>query len=66
MPLAHEHEIHRRRFSRNAGLGVVLGAFVVLIFVLTFVKVTQQSMVFPDQPTTSGTPSAPFEVQEGQ
>lgn len=36
-----EHEIHTRRFSRNLGLGLVLAAFVVLVFALTVVKVTQ-------------------------
>lgn len=35
-----EHELHRRRFSRNLGIGVVLGAFVALVFALTVVKVT--------------------------
>ena len=35
-----EHEMHRRRFSRNVGLGLVLGAFVVLVFALTLVKVS--------------------------
>ncbi len=49
MPLTHEHELHKRRFSRNVGLGVVLGAFVVLIFFLTFAKVTQQNIQFPDE-----------------
>lgn len=36
-----EHEIHRRRFGRNLGIGLVLGAFVVLVFALTVVKVTR-------------------------
>ena len=36
-----EHELHRRRFGRNLGLGVVLGALVVLVFGLTVVKVTR-------------------------
>ncbi len=34
------HEIHKRRFGRNLGLGLVLAAFVALVFGLTFVKVT--------------------------
>ena len=33
------HEIHKRRFGRNVGLGVVLGLFVALVFGLTVVKV---------------------------
>ncbi|QOL81160.1 cytochrome C oxidase assembly protein [Pseudooceanicola spongiae] len=48
MPLAHEHELHRRRLSRNLGLGGVLLAFVFLIFGMTFVKVTAQNVQFPD------------------
>jgi len=32
------HEIYGRRRSRNRGLGLVLGAFVVLIFAVTVVK----------------------------
>ncbi|WP_328590525.1 hypothetical protein [Frigidibacter oleivorans] len=36
-----DHELHRRRFGRNLGLGLVLAAFVALIFALTVVKVSQ-------------------------
>ena len=36
-----EHEMHRRRFSRNVGVGIALGCFVALVFALTVVKVTQ-------------------------
>ena len=35
-----EHELHKRRFSRNMGLGLVLVFFVCLVFGLTIVKVT--------------------------
>ena len=35
------HELHTRRFSRNIGLGLVLAAFVALIFGLTVVKITE-------------------------
>jgi hypothetical protein len=34
-----EHELHRRRFGRNLGLGLTLAAFVALVFALTVVKV---------------------------
>lgn len=34
-----QHEIHKRRFSRNLGLGLTLAAFVGLVFALTVVKV---------------------------
>ncbi len=33
------HELHKRRFSRNLGLGLTLAAFVGLVFALTVVKV---------------------------
>lgn len=36
-----EHEIHNRRKGRNVGIGLMLVAFVVLVMVLTFVKITQ-------------------------
>lgn len=36
-----EHEIHKRRFGRNVGLGVTLALFVGLVFALTVVKVTR-------------------------
>ena len=34
------HEIYKRRFSRNLGVGLTLAAFVGLVFALTVVKVT--------------------------
>lgn len=49
-----EHEIHRRRFGRNLGLGLVLGTFVVLVFALTVVKVTKEGQM---QATGSGAAS---------
>jgi hypothetical protein len=36
-----EHEIHKRRFGRNLGLGLVLAGFVGVVFLLTVVKVTR-------------------------
>ena len=36
-----EHEIYRRRFSRNMGLALALVGFVLLSFFLTVEKVTQ-------------------------
>jgi hypothetical protein len=41
MPFQVEHEIHRRRFSRNLGLALVLAGFVAIVFLLTVVKVTR-------------------------
>jgi hypothetical protein len=39
MALRVEHEIHRRRWGRNLGLGLVLVGLVGLVFGLTVVKV---------------------------
>ena len=39
------HDLHRRRFSRNLGVGLVLGAFILLIFGLTVAKVTTGNFV---------------------
>ena len=39
MAITRDHELHTRRFGRNLGLGLVLGAFVVLVFGLTIAKV---------------------------
>lgn len=35
------HEIFARRRSRNLGLGLVLGAFVLIVFAVTVVKLTE-------------------------
>ena len=35
------HELHRRRFGRNVGVGVLLVLFVGLVYALTVVKVTR-------------------------
>ncbi|MVO16745.1 cytochrome C oxidase assembly protein [Parasedimentitalea huanghaiensis] len=42
-----QHEIHQRRFGRNLGVGLSLGAFVVLVLALTLVKVTSSDFKFP-------------------
>ena len=39
MPIAREHDLHRRRLSRNVGVGLTLVAFIVLVFGLTIAKV---------------------------
>ncbi len=52
-----EHEIHRRRFSRNLGVGLALMAFVALVFALTVVKVTQGDMMHAnDHESITGAP----------
>lgn len=40
MALSKQHDLHKRRFGRNLGVGLVLGAFIALIFGMTIVKVT--------------------------
>jgi len=47
MALSRQHDLHKRRFSRNLGLGLVLGAFAVLIFGLTVVKVSRGDFAPP-------------------
>ncbi|WP_166433966.1 hypothetical protein [Roseovarius spongiae] len=41
------HELHKRRFSRNLGLGLVLAAFVALVFGLTIAKVSHEDFSVP-------------------
>ena len=47
MSLKPEHEIHQRRKGRNVGVGLMLGAFVVLIMALTYVKITSGAFELP-------------------
>ncbi len=53
-----EHDLHRRRRSRNVGLGLVLLGFVALVFGLTVVKVGQGDLMegFDHQPRVSVLP----------
>lgn len=41
MSFGKEHEIHKRRFGRNLGVGLLLAALIALVFGLTVVKVTR-------------------------
>jgi hypothetical protein len=36
-----QHEIHKRRFGRNLGVGLLLAALIAIVFGLTVVKVTR-------------------------
>lgn len=38
MAFKEEHEIYKRRFGRNVGVGGALLAFVILVFALTIAK----------------------------
>lgn len=49
MSLSKQHEIHGRRFSRNMGLGLVLAAFVALVFGLTIAKVSNDEFSVPTE-----------------
>ena len=40
MRLRVEHDLHRRRRSRNVGLGLVLVGLIVVVFGLSVVKIT--------------------------
>ncbi len=39
MGLTHEHEMHKRRRGRNAGVGLVLAAFIAILFGMTIAKI---------------------------
>ena len=45
MAIRATHDLHRRRLSRNVGVGVVLVAFVAVIFGLTVAKVSTTGAV---------------------
>ncbi len=40
-----EHELHTRRRGRNGTLGLILGGFVLLVFVVTVVKLSAGQMI---------------------
>jgi len=42
MSFPEQHEMHKRRFGRNLGVGLTLAAFIILVFGLTIAKVTRQ------------------------
>jgi len=52
MALSKQHEVHKRRFSRNLGLGIVLAAFVGLVFLLTVAKVSDDGFDMQSQQQT--------------
>ena len=39
MGLTQEHELHKRRRGRNAGVGLVLAAFIAILFGMTIAKI---------------------------
>jgi hypothetical protein len=62
MPIRAEHDMHRRRFSRNLGVGLALLAFVAIVFALSVVKIRTAGPVegFDHQPRATALP-----VEEG-
>lgn len=40
MALHVEHDLHRRRWSRNFGLGLVLASLIAVVFGLTIAKIS--------------------------
>lgn len=54
MSLGKQHEIHTRRYGRNLGVGLTLGAFMLVIFGLTVVKVSRGDY----EPVTAAVPTA--------
>jgi len=55
MAIGREHDLHRRRFGRNLGLGLVLVGFAAIIFGLTVVKVSTGGVIegYDHQPRAS-------------
>lgn len=54
MAISKQHDMHKRRFSRNLGLGIVLAGFVVLVFLLTVAKVTDDGFDTQSKQTQEG------------
>ena len=50
MSIHKEHEIHGRRKGRNMGVALLLGGFVVIVFAVTVVKLSQPQNVDPSAP----------------
>lgn len=48
MSFREPHELHKRRFGRNLGLGLVLAGFVALVFGLTIAKVSNPDFRVPN------------------
>lgn len=45
MTIRTEHPLHRRRLGRNAGLGLALAAFALLVLALTMVKLGRGGLI---------------------
>lgn len=58
MGMQKDHELHKRRLGMNAGVGLVLAGFAVLIFGITVVKISDGSLMeaYDHQPRASQLP----------
>jgi len=45
MSIQVEHDLHKRRFGRNVGVGLILVGFIAIVFGLTVVKVKNTGFV---------------------
>ena len=59
MAIKAEHELHKRRFSRNAGVGLALVGFAALLFSLSVVKINNVGPVEGFDHTTRTTALPP-------
>ena len=66
MPIAREHELHRRRHSRNVGVGLTLVAFIVLVFGLTIAKVQRGGTIEAFDHTFNPGLAQRYEERSGQ
>ena len=58
MALTKDHDLHQRRFGRNAGVAVTLVLFAAVVFGITVAKISNGSMMegFDHQPRASVLP----------
>lgn len=58
-----DHEIYKRRFSRNLGVGLTLAAFVAAVFAMTVVKVSEAGPIAGAVPAVKAGVAAPEKTQ---
>ena len=58
MAIARDHDLHRRRFGRNAGVALTLVAFVAVVFGITVAKISSGGLLeaYDHQPRASVLP----------
>jgi len=54
-----EHELHQRRKGRNIAVGLLLGSFVIIVFAVSLVKLSQPQNIDSRAPNY-----APAEISE--